>query len=83
MYLLVNQILRLGNHADFITMFKNYITILNQEESDNQRLFLMISQLFSRLSSNNPKIIALTQEIIVKQKQMDVLNATLPLELAD
>jgi hypothetical protein len=60
LYLLVNHIVRLGNHDDFTPLLKKFINILNQEESENTELLIMISQLFSCLSSNNPKIIALT-----------------------
>jgi hypothetical protein len=60
LYLLVNQIVRMGNHDEFIQMLKNFIRVLNQDESDNVELLLMISRLFSRLCSNNPKIIELT-----------------------
>ena len=74
-YLLVNQIVRLGNHDDFIQMLSTFIGVLNQDESDNVELLLMISRLFSRLCSNNPKIIELTQEMLQKSKQLDVLNA--------
>ena len=55
---------------------------LEETEPQNYDLFLDISKLISRICSEDPGIIKMTQNILFKLKKNDPLNADYPLEIA-
>jgi len=65
---MVNHLVRVGDHEEFLHKFEHFVEIMNKTEASNVELTLIVSKLFARMSSNNPAILEKTINLLDKSK---------------